>query len=61
MLLSFREFEDQCKQLIMNLGVEIDWWRERVSELAMTEAKGNGQDVEYWEECKEKAKEDKTE
>lgn len=58
MKLSFKEFEEQCKHLIKNLGVEIDWWRERVGELAVVEAKGNGENVELWEDLKEKSKEE---
>eukprot|EP00801_Mesodinium_rubrum_P001178 Mrub_01178.p1 GENE.Mrub_01178~~Mrub_01178.p1 ORF type:complete len:760 (-),score=134.93 Mrub_01178:90-2222(-) len=55
MKLTFKQFEEQCKSLIKNLQVEIDWWRDRVSSLSIKEAKNYGQDSKYWDEMKEKS------
>jgi len=44
MKLTFKQFEEQCKKLIKNLQVEIDWWRDRVSSLSINEAISYGED-----------------
>lgn len=58
MKLTFKQFEEQCKKLIKNLQVEIDWWRDRVSSLSINEAISHGEDNTQWEEMKEKSIED---
>jgi len=58
MKLTFKQFEEQCKKLIKNLQVEIDWWRDRVSSLSINEAISYGEDNKLWEDMKEKSIED---